>query len=133
MMLRLDLRVLLRPQRAHQLERLVAPARALLERHAERLELALEPADRGADDQAAARQDVDARQELRHRDRRAIGQDHHARAERYPARDTGQPRQDGQRIEHVLAIDDVLLLMLHRAPRSTLFPYTTLFRAARDL
>src|SRR5262249_3620547 len=51
MALGLDLRVLLRPERPHELEGLVAAARALLERHAERVELALEPADRGADDQ----------------------------------------------------------------------------------
>src|SRR5262245_19050373 len=69
MALGLDLRMLLCPQGAHALEGLVAPARALLERHAEGVELALEPADRGADDQPTAGQDVDARQELRHRDR----------------------------------------------------------------
>src|SRR5262245_31692641 len=69
MALRLDLRMLLYPQRAHELEGLVTPTRALLEGPAEGVELALEPAYCGADDQPAARQDVDARQELRHRDR----------------------------------------------------------------
>ena len=55
---------------------------ALLEGHAERVELALEPADGGADDEPAARQHVHAREELGDGDGRAVGQDHHAGAQR---------------------------------------------------
>jgi len=125
--------MLLRPEGAHQLECLVAPARALLEGHAERRELPLEPADRGADDQAAAGQDVDTRQELRHRNRRAIGQDHHARAQRDAARHAGEPRQDRQRIEHVLPVDDVRLLRDDDVIRDPHRVQLARFGAARDL
>src|SRR5207244_4473223 len=61
-------------------------------------------------DQPAAREHVDAGQELGDRDRRAIGQDHDARAEGDAPGDAGEPWQHGERVQHVLAVDDLHVL-----------------------
>src|SRR6266849_2483753 len=124
--------MLLRPEGAHELERLVAPARALLEGHAEGFEFALEPTNGGSDDQATAREDVDAGQELPDRDRGSIGQDHRAPAQRDSIRHSGEPRQDRQRIQHVLSIDDVGLLRHDDVIRDPHRVQATLLGAAHD-
>ena len=83
---RLDLGLALRPHLPEELERLVGAAAALGEGHAERRELALHPADPRPEDQAAAREHVDAGEELGHRQRRPVGQDDHAASRARSAR-----------------------------------------------
>ena len=109
----LELGMLLRPQRAEQLERFLAAAHALLERHAE-APRTRPRASRSPRPRAAGRPEhVDAGQQLGHRDRRAVRQDHHAGAQRDARGDAGQPRQHGQRVEHVLAVDQVGVVRHH--------------------
>ena len=97
-----DLRLARCPYLLEKLQGLVGQTAALPERHAERRELALHPAHAGAEDETAAGEHVHAREELRDRQRRPVGQDDHARAEQDPLGDAGQPRKDREGIEHLL-------------------------------
>ena len=66
---------------------------ALLEGHADRVELARVPAGRYAEDETAARNDVEAAQRLRGDDGVPQGEHEHAGAELDPARAGGDGRR----------------------------------------
>ena len=129
----------LAPHRPHHRDALVHAPAALAERHAERGELGLDPADPGAEDQPPLGQVLQCRQFLGERQRMAHRQHQHAGAEPDPL---GEGRRPGQgqdrvvedrrgRVGRALWNDDVLarpdigkaeLLGLDRRPPDRLRP-----------
>jgi hypothetical protein len=80
---------LLRPERAEEIDILIGPPPALMKGDAEHVELLLQPPGCDAEEEAAVRQHVEAREFLREHHRVAVWEDEYRRAQFDPRRDRG--------------------------------------------
>jgi CofD-related protein of GAK system len=96
----LEARSLLRPERAHRLDILVGARALVFEGHAERVELLLQVADAEPEDEAPAREYVEAAELLREHERVALRQDHDAGAEADRLGRRGDVGQRSRRVQH---------------------------------
>jgi hypothetical protein len=91
------------PRRGHGVDVLIRPSTAVVERHAEGVELLLEPADPEAEHQPAAGQVVDRRRLLGQVQRVHLGQDVDAGAEPEPLGAGRHPGEGDERVDEAIA------------------------------
>ena len=99
----IDLDLVVGPDAAHHVDRLVGELVALVEVDAQRRELGLEVAGRDAEDHAPAGEHVEAQHRLRGEERVAVREHEDVRLHAQPCRGRGRERQRDERIERVVA------------------------------